>query len=73
MASAGGDDKASHFFRQPGKKCRVCTDFKSWTKTQAASSSVSTGKKDALSMLSVDMVEVFHMHVPCMLQALANL
>ena len=41
-ASSGGGEQASHFFRQPGKKCRVCTDFKSWTKTQAASSSVST-------------------------------
>ncbi|XP_064386962.1 FAD-linked sulfhydryl oxidase ALR-like isoform X2 [Halichondria panicea] len=22
----------SHFTKQPGKKCRVCTDFKTWTK-----------------------------------------
>lgn len=28
-----GDSSQSYFTRQPGKKCRVCIDFKSWTKT----------------------------------------
>ena len=34
MAGAG-PSSSSYFSTQPGKNCRVCSDFKSWTKSQS--------------------------------------